>query len=1352
MTLPIERTARARNQDGTLSEARVFDDFKHLRAWVLLGDPGSGKTTTFEALAKQEGGEYVKASYFLDITPIDGYRTPLFIDGLDEATALEGQSSLGRIRSKLHALDTPKFRISCREADWRGSTDSNALQQLVGTDQFAELHLAPLNSEQILKFAAYRLKTSEADAQAFVDQAYRRDLDGLLTNPQTLRMLIDAVGSKPDEWPDSKAETYRRACAKLVREQNEEHLAALRDTSQTDAQLLNAASYLCAVMLLSGSGTIAMQQRQEPSPHVLELSTLIVDSSETPSLSACRTVLRTHLFVGDGMGDFTPVHRTVTEYLGATYLAERVRAHLPANRIFALIQGEDGGVVPELRGLHAWLAVVTNDSVRRNLIEHDPLGLVLHGDVRAFSVAEKLHILSALQREAQRYVHFRSQNWASHPFGALATEDMQSTFRTWLQSTNRTPAHQAVLDCVLDSMEHGQVMLELADDLDRIVRDTSYRSEIRQNSLTVLCAYGEKNCEWTATQRLLDAVREGKVEDSDDVLLGTLLQHLYPSVITPKEIWGYYKPSFLTSDSSQWVFWHYLGTRNTPRESLPALLDALLATSIRLRSNGDDYFLSELIGDLLIETLCHFGGHSEVARVYAWLTLGMGAYRDNGLTQEKRLALSQWLTDHPTLYKALVEHGISLHEHRDEPEHLWLYEIRNTLCEAEPPSDAVSWYLTLAEGRKGRIRQQLIAEAFQLTERRAGGNAKLESMELWAHQHPEDSEWITKEWLSCPYPPEEEHIGWITRGAELKRKEAQKHAQELEFLREELPKLFSANPHQGLLIHIGKHYLRDATQTSNRFLSSELHTYLNNDPQWIEIALAGLRQCLDKVDIPESSAIFNSNLKSKYFPISHACLAAIHLRYAEAPDSALALPPSLLKKLIALWLTSHYGNTPAWFAGLLQEQPDLVAPVVQQFMAMQIAAKVEHVHSLYALAHDLKYTKIAQQIASALVETLPIRAAKVQLRSVRELIVCLLRTLARPQQLALIDKKLATPGMDVAQRVYWFVAGVQVAPALYLEALKGYLGSNQSRAAHAYDLLREQRQERESTVLLTLEAKAFFIHLLGARFTPSEEPKTGEAYIVTPAMESMRFVQQLIASIAADPSDEASLTLEQLEKSSQLIPWNSALQHAVYEQNILRRKVRFKHASVNQVCQTLSNLQPANAADLHALVVDHLNQLAHEIRHGNTNDYGQYWSDDKPKIENDCRDALLSDLKKHLHPLQVNAEPEGNYADHKRADIKVLYATHQVPIEIKRDSHKDLWKAIHEQLIAKYSREHSSDGYGVYIVFWFNHAPMPVAGDGGNKPKTPQELQQRLAATIPNELKHKISVLVIDCAKPLRSK
>jgi hypothetical protein len=285
---------------------------------------------------------------------------------------------------------------------------------------------------------------------------------------------------------------------------------------------------------------------------------------------------------------------------------------------------------------------------------------------------------------------------------------------------------------------------------------------------------------------------------------------------------------------------------------------------------------------------------------------------------------------------------------------------------------------------------------------------------------------------------------------------------------------------------------------------------------------------------------------------------------------------------------------------------------------------------------------------------------------------------------------------------------------------------------------------------LTLEAKAFFVELMGARFTPSEEPKRGMAYIVSPAIESMRFVQQLISTIAADPSEKARETLEKLVQSPALKPWDSQLQQAVYEQQLLRRKALFKPATVPEVCNTLANLQPANAADLHALVLDHLTVLGHDIRHSSTDNYDQYWNGETPKLENPCRNVLLDHLKVRLAPLGITAEQEGTYADQKRADIKISCGALHLPVEIKRDSHTDLWKAIREQLIGKYSRELTSDGYGIYIVFWFGGKDMPTAGDGGKPPKTPQELQSRLAATVPSEVARKVAVLVIDCTRPIK--
>ena len=106
----------------------------------------------------------------------------------------------------------------------------------------------------------------------------------------------------------------------------------------------------------------------------------------------------------------------------------------------------------------------------------------------------------------------------------------------------------------------------------------------------------------------------------------------------------------------------------------------------------------------------------------------------------------------------------------------------------------------------------------------------------------------------------------------------------------------------------------------------------------------------------------------------------------------------------------------------------------------------------------------------------------------------------------------------------------------------------------------------------------------------------------------------------------------------------------------------------------LDNLKPANAADLAALTIDILSGMAKQIRDGNTSDWRQYWTPSKkpvtPEHEDFCRDALLSDLRLKLEPLEVHvkiAQRRVSYADDKRADIRVTYGDFNVPVEIKKE-------------------------------------------------------------------------------------
>ena len=89
-----------------------------------------------------------------------------------------------------------------------------------------------------------------------------------------------------------------------------------------------------------------------------------------------------------------------------------------------------------------------------------------------------------------------------------------------------------------------------------------------------------------------------------------------------------------------------------------------------------------------------------------------------------------------------------------------------------------------------------------------------------------------------------------------------------------------------------------------------------------------------------------------------------------------------------------------------------------------------------------------------------------------------------------------------------------------------------------------------------------------------------------------------------------------------------------------------------------------------------------------------------------------------------------------------------MPVEIKKSTHRDLWRAIREQLITKYTRDPGADGYGIYLVFWFGAegCQMPPSG---KRPTSAHELQERLVNTLSADEKFKISICVIDVSKPL---
>ena len=252
----VARTCRELLSDDTRTVGKAFrpDELRDFGAFVLLGAPGSGKTTLFRQEAERTGGVLESARNFITLVDRpEWHGRTLFIDALDErrSTSPDPTHPLDCIRSKLDGLrqpERPKFRISCREADWLGTNDRDHLKRVSPDGSVRVFRLDPLDEAGILGILAEIL--AAGNPEEYVEEARERGVSYLLENPLTLRLLVEA--SQSSGWPAFRAEMYERACSVLTREPSDEH-RSVNPNQLSSEELLKVSGELCAIQLMTGN-------------------------------------------------------------------------------------------------------------------------------------------------------------------------------------------------------------------------------------------------------------------------------------------------------------------------------------------------------------------------------------------------------------------------------------------------------------------------------------------------------------------------------------------------------------------------------------------------------------------------------------------------------------------------------------------------------------------------------------------------------------------------------------------------------------------------------------------------------------------------------------------------------------------------------------------------------------------------------------------------------------------------------------------------------------------------------------------------------------------------------------------
>ncbi len=525
----------------------------------------------------------------------------------------------------------------------------------------------------------------------------------------------------------------------------------------------------------------------------------------------------------------------------------------------------------------------------------------------------------------------------------------------------------------------------------------------------------------------------------------------------------------------------------------------------------------------------------------------------------------------------------------------------------------------------------------------------------------------------------------------------------------------------------------------------------------VPLAIEGINTSIARQDIPSARTITESHVGGKelYFE-------PIMVAYC-----ALSISQNLVLSKLSLGLACATLAACRWgisfddrFTSSMQIQLEeivfadkaLKEGFVRDTMEPYLLGNAEHIPGLQRIVKEEQFSDIVGSLALEWINQYP----NLNVNNLKLLLSSVIRHQDNHIFLNLISERIENKiWVSAEQRNFWF-------SALFLA---DFNGSQELLIAYACEDKEFLWAFRES-FNLGLESfqnytgfsaeQNYFIVCRYASAWPPTDPPSGEWVGENTEWDAYRFIQRRIDQLAADMSDKAELLLQGLTKNSCVGAYRDYIKHAYAQQQRNRADTNKELPSLKDVRKVLLMGEPANHADLQAILMDALNALQDRIRNSSTNDILPYWrkdkdNTDKPHVENYCRDRIASALRPYLERLNINSHPEATRSGNKRCDLLHNYQLMELPIEIKGQWHKEIWNAAETQL-GDYQRDYHSGGYGIYLILWFGYLGAkndsnPIGWGNHKMPKTLDELKELLYLRY-NGISEKTKIFVLDLSRP----
>jgi hypothetical protein len=790
---------------------------------------------------------------------------------------------------------------------------------------------------------------------------------------------------------------------------------------------------------------------------------------------------------------------------------------------------------------------------------------------------------------------------------------------------------------------------------------------------------------------------------------------------------------------------HELVRRTRPQD-LPLLFTGIDAE--KMAGSPHHLIWEEFFGRLILKTLIHLGENASLSQLYEWLGKALDQYGSPIADRDEAAAIQSWLISHPVIVQGLFRHWFSVTPF-DKPR-VELHYFWQRLHNIGPPQGFHLWLLSLAEGEPDPARAEfLFREAVQgSTSLLREDGPTLEVLFQFVDRNPKFRETLQTElcWDIPSWRKEDAH-----RKRATKKKNEKQKAIRIRQLSELLETIRSGAPTQALVtlakVYFGLFYDVD------RDASSKDRLIAFTNPEIAATALDGFVAALRHPDIPSPKMIGESQAEGQEYLIGFPVLAGLDVLATRSFADARSLPASTLQSALAFHYAIVTDREREWVDPLIESQPDLTAEALKAYWCPLLAHSSKNIMGLYELVHEDVMKPVVQRVSLTLLKDYP----NAQEDSLELLLHAALRHGDRAELLSYTYHVLTNHNpLTDDNRSLWYAVAFALDYGSVKSALAKHIRGKAEQAARILNFLCPSHGIKSDTPYpLPIAALASLIAMMGPIFDPRNLRRTGWVTIRGPEGAASS-IQSLIHRLAKDLTHEAAMALTELHDDPGLAAWRDEIVYVQADQARQRRELAFKYPAVVQVIETLNQGRPANAADLQALVDSHLHALSAELRDGPTDGWKGMWNVDsygkptQPRPENDCRDRLLELLRPRLLHVGVTAEPEGHYAEDKRADIKAIIGSINLPVEIKRHIHPDIWTAPRGQLKRLYARDPGTAGRGIYLVFWFgiDAGSVPTRPTEGDKIQTHIQLEAALLDTLQPSERELLEIIVIDCAPP----